>query len=69
MSSMIRNLQRRMAKKATGYEPKDRPHRDLPDGGYAFVHPTKGFRVISGARLVAQGRMYQLLHHQKIVRN
>ncbi|QDP53752.1 MAG: hypothetical protein GOVbin7759_39 [Prokaryotic dsDNA virus sp.] len=65
MSSYPRNLQRRAVRALPDYEPSTRPHVDLPDGGYAVLHPTKGWRAVSARRITAQGRMAQILWGEK----
>ena len=35
-------------------------YRDNPDGGYSVLHPTKGWRRVSGKRLIAQAKMIRL---------
>lgn len=44
-------------------EPKsvERPYRMLPDGGYEYLHPTKGWKRVSRRRYDAQTRMAHLL--------
>ena len=63
MSSMIRNMQRRMAKKATDYEPRDPAYRLHADNvGYSVLTPTKGWRHFSARRLRAQALLSQISH-------
>ncbi len=62
MTSLARKLQRSIDRK-TGKvrEVRDRPSEPLADGGYRWLHPTSGWKIISGRRLAAQGRMAQIL--------
>lgn len=39
------------------YEPSAQRARALPDGGYMVLHPTKGWRRVCAARVVASQRM------------
>lgn len=40
------------------WEGKPQAFEDLPCGGYTTVHPTKGFRKMSGRRIKAQEEMF-----------
>jgi hypothetical protein len=60
VSGFARTLQRRWARTAGSYDAPETPYRLLPDGGYAALHPTKGWRRVSGQRRRAQGRMARL---------
>lgn len=59
MSSLLRRQTRKIKRTAGSFELKERQHRTLPDGGYAVVHPTKGWRTFSAPRLRAQFRLAQ----------
>lgn len=63
MSSYLRTLQRRQARKSTDYETPDRPFRPLPDGGYEVLIPPHGWQRFSFRRLRAAQRMAQMLDH------
>lgn len=49
-----RRVFRRLGSKWPG---KDAQFNSLPDGGYQALHPTKGWRSFSAARLQAQARL------------
>lgn len=51
MSSLIRRIERKVARLNGGYEKKPQPTVLLPDGGYKTLHPTKGWMKVSGKRL------------------
>ncbi|AOR76530.1 hypothetical protein [Novosphingobium resinovorum] len=61
MSSFPRTLQRRRARAHPDYEPKPQVTVPFEDGGYATLHPTKGWIVMSGARLAAQMKIATIL--------
>ena len=61
MSSYIRNLQRKAARKSAGHEPREQHAVVLRDGGYATLTPTKGWRVFTAKRLWAIKRTAELL--------
>jgi hypothetical protein len=60
MSNLLRRIQRKQRRAASDYVPRSRPHVDLPCGGYCFLTATKGWRRISGPRLIAQGKLAEL---------
>lgn len=63
MSSYLRRLERKFKREQPGYESPAQQYRAMPDGGYAVLHPTKGWRSVSPRRLRAQKRMAELLGH------
>lgn len=60
---MARNIAERSMTKEERKEARNKPqqHTSLADGGYAVLHPTRGWRIFTGRRLAAQRRMAQLL--------
>lgn len=50
MSSLTRNMQRRVARAAADYEPRSQFTQAADDGSYVTLHPTKGFRSVCAAR-------------------
>lgn len=60
MSSMIRNIQRKNARKSPDYEPRSRSVQYLPNGGYRVLRETKGWLTVSPARLRAQARLAEI---------
>jgi hypothetical protein len=63
MSSYLRTIQRRAARKASNYEAPPQPTRTFVDGSYETLRPTKGWLRLSIARLWAQQRLAQMLDH------
>ena len=63
MSSFLRNIQRKMAKKGGHYERKQQLYREHgpDDDGYDYCHRTRGWRRVSALRLAAQAKMAHLL--------
>lgn len=74
MSSFARNMQRKRLRQGTfttdddgnvtkvEHEAKPQPTFTLPNGGYITVRYTRGYRVISGARLRAQAKLAEIQH-------
>jgi hypothetical protein len=62
MSSMLRNLQRKIERRSPDRARVEQPYRQHADGtGYDVYHPTRGWRRISAKRVAAQARMASLL--------
>lgn len=68
MSSFIRTIGKRIAKskmtkveRAEHKQSKTQTYIQHRDGGYSVLHPTRGWRMVSGRRVAAQFRMSQLL--------
>lgn len=60
MTSFTSRIRRRKIRSHSDYEKSAQEYRDNPDGGYSVLHPTKGWRRVSGKRLVAQAKMLRL---------
>lgn len=63
MSSALRRIQRRAARKRPDYEAPEAPIRYLANGGYQALHPTRGWRTFSGKRLLAGQMVADRLAH------
>lgn len=62
MSSMLRNLQRKIARRAPDRARSEQPFRLHADGvGYDVYHPTRGWKRICADRVIAQARMASIL--------
>lgn len=60
MTSFVSRIRRRKIRSHPDYERPAQQYRYNPDGGYSVLHPTKGWRRVSGKRLVAQAKMIRL---------
>lgn len=56
-------IARRRKRAHPDFEPAEQVSRDMPDGSLLVLHPTKGFRRVSEARLRAGPQMAALLDH------
>ena len=50
MSSFLRNLQRKAARKSSDYVAKPQPFEINDDGSYRTLHPTRGWRHVCARR-------------------
>lgn len=66
MSSFIRRMGKRIARRNMSRdelaELKNKPQqmRSNPDGGYDVLHPTRGWRTVSGKRVAVQPLLAKL---------
>lgn len=68
MTSIARQIRRRTTKAPSG---KPQPYIALPDGGYMALHPTRGWRRFSAARLRAGAMIAHfrdLAHKRQVMR-
>lgn len=56
-------IARRRKRAHPDFEPAEQVSREMPDGSLMVLHPTKGYRKVSAARLAAGQRMAALLDH------
>lgn len=56
-------IARRRKRAHPDFEPAEQQARTLRDGSMIVLHPTKGYRMVSAARLAAAQRMNALLDH------
>ncbi len=63
MSSFLRDIQRKAAKKGGHYKNKGQFYREHgpDDDGYDYCHRTRGWKRVSAAQLAAQVKMAYLL--------
>lgn len=53
MSSLLRRIQRKAQRKRAGYEPNPQ-YTEVHETGYLTLHPTKGWKRLSYARVAAR---------------
>lgn len=60
MSSLTRRIQRKALRKRAYHEAGTMPFKMENDGGYSALHPTRGWKRFSAARLRAQAKLRAL---------
>jgi len=68
MSSFIRNLQRRAARKNPDYESQPQVTQVRDDGSYRTLRPTKGWLEMSAIRYLATMKLAQILEKAYVPR-
>lgn len=51
MSSLVRRIEKKLLKKRKEWPEWVQPVKNLPCGGYITLHPTNGYRKVSGKRV------------------